>query len=161
MAEKTKDEKTGLLYHAWDCSKKVEWADPVTGLSPEFWGRSIGWVPIAILDDLDFIEPVESGYEHLVLMVTDLLKAISGYQSESGLWYQVVDKANCEGNWQETSCSCLYTAAICKAVRKGILDKDYLSIARKGFQGVIDTLTWEGEDIQIGKVCIGTGVGGL
>lgn len=45
MQEKTRDPKTGLWYHAWDCSKEAEWADPETGLAPEFWGRSIGWVP--------------------------------------------------------------------------------------------------------------------
>ena len=42
MEKFTKDEKTGLWYHAWDCSKEADWADPVTGKSPEFWGRSIG-----------------------------------------------------------------------------------------------------------------------
>ena len=29
-------------------------------------------------------------------------------------------------NWLENSCSCLYIAALCAAVRKGILDKSYL-----------------------------------
>lgn len=28
-----RDEKTGLYYHGWDCSKEEKWADPVTGLS--------------------------------------------------------------------------------------------------------------------------------
>ena len=63
MREKTRDEKTGLWYHAWDCAKKQEWADPETGLSPEFWGRSIGWVPVAVLDDLDFLPEEHPGYE--------------------------------------------------------------------------------------------------
>ena len=31
--------------------------------------------------------------------------------------------------------------------------------ARRGYEGVIRSLTWEGEDIQIGHVCVGTGVG--
>ena len=50
MEEKTRDEKTGLLYHAWDFRRKAEWADPVTGRSPEFWGRSIGSVSYTHLD---------------------------------------------------------------------------------------------------------------
>ena len=62
-------------------------------------------------------------------------------------------------NWLENSCSCLYIAALCAAVRKGILDKSYLENAKKGYRGVINSLTWEGDDIQIGQVCIGTGVG--
>ena len=159
MQEKTIDQKTGLLYHAWDSVKKMPWADPVTGLSPEFWGRSIGWVPVAIMDDLDFIDKEIPGYEDLCAMVINLLKAVCRYQSESGLWYQVVDKAGMEGNWPETSCGCLFVAAICKAVRKGLLDESYLSNAKKGFYATIDSLTWDNEDIQIGNVCIGTGAG--
>jgi len=159
MYEKTLDEKTGLLYHAWDCSKKEAWADPVTGLSPEFWGRSIGWVPVAVLEDLDYLEQDQKGYQELCNMVQNLLQSVCRYQAANGLWYQVIDKGDKEGNWQEISCSCLFVAAICKAVRKGILDKEYLHYAEKGFHGVIDTLRWEAEDIQIGGVCIGTGVG--
>lgn len=159
MQEKTKDEKTGLLYHAWDCLKQEPWADPVTGLSPEFWGRSIGWVPVAVLDDLDFMDSSHPGYEKMCELVRNLMKAVCRYQSESGLWYQVVDKMGAEGNWLENSCSCLFTAALCKAVRKGLLDKEYLTPARKGFEGVIDTLQWDGEDLLVGNVCIGTGVG--
>ncbi len=71
----------------------------------------------------------------------------------------MVDKGQQEGNWLENSCSCLFVAAICKAVRKGLLDESYLEKARAGYDGVIRSLTWEGEDLQIGNVCIGTGVG--
>lgn len=59
----------------------------------------------------------------------------------------------------ENSCSCLYTATLCKAVGKGLLDTSFLKNARKGYEGVINSLSWENDDIQIGNVCIGTGVG--
>ncbi|NLK75153.1 MAG: glycoside hydrolase family 88 protein [Clostridiales bacterium] len=159
MNEKTKDEKTGLLYHAWDYSKEEDWADPETGLSPEFWGRSIGWVPVAILDDLDYIDEKQEGYDSLCEIVRELLIAVCNYQSDSGLWYQVIDKMDEKDNWLETSCSSLFVAAICKAVRKGILDASYLAKAKKGFEGVIDSLKWEGDNLIVGNVCIGTGVG--
>lgn len=159
MEEKTKDPRTGLLYHAWDCSKKVEWADPETGLSPEFWGRSIGWVPVAVLDDLDFLPETHPSCGELRRLVKELLEAVCRYQSQEGRWYQVVDKPEGEGNWLETSCSCLFVAAICKAVRQGILPEEYLSYARKGYEGVINSLEWDGEDLLVGGVCVGTGVG--
>lgn len=159
MFEKTRDQKTGLLYHAWDGSKKAPWADKETGLSPEFWGRSIGWVPVAVLDDLDFMDENHPEYENMCKEVVGLLQAVCGFQSDEGLWYQVVDKVGEEGNWPETSCSCLFTAALAKAIRKGILSKDYVSYAKKGYQGVIESLTWNEGNIQIGNVCIGTGVG--
>lgn len=159
MFEKTKDQKTGLLYHAWDGSKKAPWADKETGLSPEFWGRSIGWVPVAVLDDLDCMDENHPEYEHMCKEAAELLQAVCRFQSDEGLWYQVVDKVGQDGNWPETSCSCLFTAALAKAIRKGILSKDYLSYAKKGYQGVIESLTWNEGDIQITNVCVGTGVG--
>lgn len=39
-----------------------------------------------------------------------------------------------EGNWLENSCSCLYVAAICKAVHKGLLPAGYLEHAKKGYK---------------------------
>ncbi|MGN0972406.1 MAG: glycoside hydrolase family 105 protein [Aristaeellaceae bacterium] len=160
MEKRTRDEKTGLLYHAYDQSSKAAWADPVTGKSAEFWGRSIGWVPVAILDDLDFIPEEFAARGEMIRMTTDLIKAIVPYQDEeTGLWYQVVNKGEDPRNWLETSCSCLYVAAICKAVRKGYLDKSYLRFARKGYEGVISRLKWDEKGIIIDGVCVGTGVG--
>lgn len=123
MKEKTQDEKTGLLYHAYDSSRKESWSDPVTGCSSEFWGRSIGWVPVALLNDLDFIQENHPKRKELEDFVASLLKTLCHYQSKEGRWYQVVNKGDCAGNWLENSCSCLYSAAIAKAVRKGLLSK--------------------------------------
>lgn len=159
MRKMTEDKESGLWYHAWDCSKEADWADPETGLSPEFWGRSIGWVPVAVLDELDFIPENHPKYQEMCKLVQDLLAAVFTYQSEEGRWYQVVDKGDMEGNWLENSCSCLFVAAMCKAVRKGLMDASYLDAAKKGYEAVINSLGWEGEDIQIGNVCVGTGVG--
>ncbi len=159
MIRMTKDEETGLLYHAWDCSKAEPWADAETGRSPEFWGRSIGWVPVAILDDLDFFPEDYEKQGEMEQYVRELLQAVCRYQSRQGRWYQVVDKGGQEGNWLETSCSCLFVAALCKAVRRQILPETYLEQARKGYEGVITSLSWDGEDLLVGDVCIGTGVG--
>ena len=70
-----------------------------------------------------------------------------------------MDKPDGEGNWLETSCSCLFVGAICKAVRKGILSEKYLSYAKKGYEGIIKSLEWDGENLLVGNVCVGTGVG--
>lgn len=159
MRKVTEDEETGLWYHAWDCSGKAPWADPKTGLAPEFWGRSIGWVPVAVLNELDYLPGEHPGYGDMCHLVQDLLSAVCRFQSPEGRWYQVVDKGGQAGNWLENSCSCLFVAAVCKAVRKGLLDRAYLKAAAAGYEAVIGSLGWEGEDIQIGNVCIGTGVG--
>lgn len=159
MRKKTEDIETGLWYHAYDDAKKESWADPVTGRSPEFWGRSIGWVPMAILDDLQFIPKEHKDYGQLCGAVHDLLAAVCKYQSEEGRWYQVINKGKEVGNWLENSCSCLFVAAICEAVRRGILSESYLEQAKTGYEAVIRSLDWEGEDLLIGNICIGTGVG--
>ena len=43
------DKKTGLLYHGWDESREMGWANKETGLSPNFWSRSLGWYVICLL----------------------------------------------------------------------------------------------------------------
>ena len=35
MEKHTRDDKTGLLFHAWDDSKGMKWSDDVTGQSLE------------------------------------------------------------------------------------------------------------------------------
>lgn len=159
MREKTLDEKTGLMFHAWDGTKSAKWADPQTGRSSEFWGRAMGWVPVALLDDLDHLPADIKGRDEVLSMALDLLKALCRYQSEDGRWYQVVDKGGEDGNWLENSCSCLYVAALCKAMRLGYLTDHYAEAARRGYEGVIRSLNWDGDDLLVGNVCIGTGVG--
>ncbi|MBR4235348.1 MAG: glycoside hydrolase family 88 protein [Clostridia bacterium] len=159
MIQHTRDEKTGLLYHAWDYKKEQPWADRETGRSPEFWGRSIGWVCVAILNDLDFFPKEHPARPEMEREVVRLIKALIPYQGRDGRWYQVVDKPENPDNWPENSCSCLYTAAICKAVRLGILEEGNLAYARRGFEGVVNSLKRDGDDLLIGDVCVGTGVG--
>lgn len=159
MEQKTKDTRTGLWYHAWDSLKQRPWADPDTGLSPEFWGRAEGWVPVALLDELDYLPENHPDYQKLADMSVRLLDALCRYQDKSGLWYQVVDKGGQKGNWLESSCTCLFTAGLCKAVRKGFMDKSYLSYAKRGYQGVVSRLKQNEKGVLIDNICVGTGVG--
>ena len=161
MGDKTRDDKTGLMYHAWDYARVQPWADPVTGRSPEFWGRSMGWVGVAILNDLDFFPSDHPKRRALEEEAVNLLSALLPWQGEDGRWYQVTNRPNDPRNWPENSCTCLYAAAISKAVRRGLMDKAYLERARKAYEGVISSLKREGDDLLIGNVCIGTGVGDL
>ncbi|KQO17554.1 glycosyl hydrolase family 88 [Paenibacillus sp. Leaf72] len=161
MAKHTKDPKTGLLYHGWDETKEAAWADPVTGLAPEFWGRAIGWYPVALLEMFEYLPEDHKDKAALVAILQDLLIALTNFQDAStGLWYQVVDKPDEPDNWLENSCTALFVHAIAKAVRFGYLDAKYLQYAWKGYQGVIDTLKLdENGNVIIGQICIGTGIG--
>ena len=158
MERLTRDPKTGLWYHAADLQKRHEWADPKTGCSPEFWGRAMGWVPIALLNEMDFMDG--QNRETLARITHDLLMALIPYQDEAtGLWYQVVNKGGQSGNWLETSCSCLYAAGLCKAVRLGMLPPDTLPYAEKTVRGIINRLEYDGNDLLLKDISEGTWIG--
>lgn len=160
MFENMRDEKTGLLYHAWDCSKQAEWADKKSGLSPEFWGRSIGWVCLMLADMLDFVPESDARYDRIKAYFADLIQSVAVYQdSVNGLWYQVVDKQHICGNWTETSCSALFVYALAKAVRMGYIDGSYYSNVRRGYEGLINSLYLRGGRLYMPCICAGTGVG--
>ena len=158
MEKLTRDPDTGLWYHAVDIQKRHAWADQDTGCSPEFWGRAMGWAPVALLDEMDFMDG--QNREILARITRDLLNALIPYQDEaSGLWYQVVDKGGQPGNWLETSCSCLYAAGIYKAVRLGVLPQSALTAADKALRGIISRLEYDGDDLLINDISEGTWIG--
>ena len=160
MRRNMTDPVTGLLYHAWDDSRETEWADKESGLSPEFWGRAIGWYAVAIMDILDYLPEAHPRRHEFISAAWDILGALLRFQDEeSGLWYQVVDKGGKEDNWLETSCSSLYTYAIAKAIKKGLLHKNHIRNVQKAYNGIIGRLNFQGEDLIVSNVCIGTGVG--
>ncbi|MEX1029058.1 MAG: glycoside hydrolase family 88 protein [Paenibacillaceae bacterium] len=155
------DDKTGLLYHAWDESKKMPWANPLTGCSPEFWGRSVGWYGMAIVDILDRIPESMQGREQLIASLGSLIQALAQFQDQdSGLWYQVLDKGDHHDNWLETSCSCLFIYTIAKAIADGYIGKEYVEVARKGYKGMLKKLYYdENELLVMPAICIGTSAG--
>lgn len=70
------DKKTGLLYHAWDESKNEAWANKETGLSPNFWGRSMGWYGMAMVDVLDFLPKDHPGRARLISYIKSYADAV-------------------------------------------------------------------------------------
>lgn len=159
MYDNMRDEKTGLLYHAWDCTRKMNWADKETGLSSEVWGRALGWYVVAVLDIMRYMPKEHPKYKKVQTIERELLIDIIRYRDEdSGLWYQVVDKGYRSDNWLETSCSSLFIAAIARAVKTGVLDDSYIQTAIKGFNGIIKRLKTDENGLIIDGICIGTSV---
>ena len=163
MYDMTLNPATGLLLHAWDARKVQPWANKETGQAPEHWGRSIGWVPVALLDDADYLPSGSHEQKTVLDLAHKVLTAVLKYQSDEGRWYQVVDKGDRPDNWLENSCSSLFVAALAKAVYKGYVTgaeaEAWAAAAERGYQAVINSLEWQGDDLQVGNVCIGTGVG--
>jgi unsaturated rhamnogalacturonyl hydrolase len=80
---KTYDAKTGLNYHAWDESKSQKWANPETGQSPNFWGRSMGWFFMATVDVLDFVPDNHPKRAELIAILKKLTAAVGSGVLES------------------------------------------------------------------------------
>lgn len=159
----TFDPKTGLMYHAWDESKKEAWCNPETGQSRNFWSRAMGWYTMALIDVLDYLPENHPGRAQLIQILQEESRALVKVQdSESGLWYQVLDKGYKEGNYLEASGSAMFTYVLAKGVRKGYLDKSYLDIANKAFKGIVDNLIEKDTagNLNLTHICGSCGLGG-
>jgi unsaturated rhamnogalacturonyl hydrolase len=158
-----RDPRTGLLYHGWDESKQERWADKKTGVSSQFWGRAMGWYMMALVDTLDYYPEYDAGRKQLVAQLERDAAALARYQdANSGLWYQVIDKAGAKGNYKESSASCMFVYALAKAVRRGYLPARYLINAERGYKGVVSNFiqTTPADDVSLtGTVKVG-GLGG-
>ena len=162
-ARHTYDPRTDLYKHACDVSKKEKWADPVTGQSQHSWGRALGWYAMAFVDALEFIPQHEAGRDSMIMVLDKVAGQIKRLQDEkTGLWYQVLDRSGDEGNYLESSCSVMFVYSLFKAVRKGYIDGSYLTVAEKGYKGVLEHfITTDDEGlISITKACAVAGLGG-
>ena len=157
-----KDEETGLLYHGWDESKEMDWANKETGTSPNFWSRSLGWYAMALVDVLDYFPKDHPKQKELVDYLNQLAEALSKQQHESGLWYQVTNMGDKEGNYLEASGTAMFAYALAKGVNKGYLPTNFNAIANKAFDGITRDLikVEEGGEVIITQACAVAGLGG-
>ncbi len=152
---------TGLYYHGYDSSKSIFWANKSTGLSQNYWLRSIGWYSMALLDTLNKAPDRGSdNWNKLKAIFTDLVESMISFQDKSGMWYQVVDCGSKEKNYLETSGSAIFAYSILKGVRTGILDTKYLESGKKAFEGICSTyLNTESGKLSLGGICLVAGLG--
>lgn len=162
IEQKTRDAATGLLYHAWDESALQPWADPVSGRSPGFWSRAMGWYAMAIVDTVPLLPEGHEGREILAHILTRLIDALIPYQDETGLWYQVPDQGGREGNWLEASGSSMFVYAIARGVRLGLLGDDYVAVAGKAYNGLLQHIISTDADgtLHVNDICRSAGLGG-
>ena len=117
-----RDSATGLYYHARDESRAMAWANPATGLSPHIWGRAVGWLAMALADTLPFVPETHPDKQDVLAMFVRLMGTVEKAQDSSGLWHQVLDQPEREGNYLETSASAMFAYALLKGLRLGYLD---------------------------------------
>ena len=157
------DKEKKLYYHGYDSSKQMFWCNKETGLSKNFWLRSIGWYTVGLIDCIDYIaEDHTKEKERLIKIFKETIAGILLYQDEeSKMFYQLPNLKDVKGNYLETSGSSMIAYAILKAVRLGVLDKTYQAIGKGIFDGICKkylSVNKDG-DLNLGGICLVAGLG--
>lgn len=138
MEKYARDTKTGLLYHGWDESKLQGWANKQTGVSPEFWSRSMGWYMMALVDVLDFIPKDHPRRKELIAILNRTSAAVVKFQdAKTGVWWQVTDKAYKKKNYPESSGAAMFVFALAKGIRMHYLPATFNAALQKAYNGMI------------------------
>lgn len=162
-AKLTYDAESGLFRHACDVSRQMFWCDSITGHSQHCWGRALGWYAMALVDNLEMIPTDSPQREQVVEIIQYLASQLQRYaDKETGLWYQVMDRSGEAGNYLESSASCMFTYALYKGVRIGVLPSSYLTVADKAWNNILDRFIKVDENglVSITEVCAVAGLGG-
>ncbi|MDE6552081.1 MAG: glycoside hydrolase family 88 protein [Muribaculaceae bacterium] len=170
----TYDPEKSLNYHGWSANPSDYnsfWAnpgDPFKGCSKEFWGRGMGWYAAALVDVLAMMPREHPDYETLAEIFAQVAEGIRRWQDpDSGVWYQLLQYDDSfvslrgHRNYLEASASCMFTYALFKGIRLGLLDNEAFSpVAMKAYGGLIATFITEGAGgIDIHHICRSAGLG--
>ncbi len=157
------NEKDGLYYHGYDESRTLFWADKKTGLSKNYWLRSIGWFLTGLIDVYSFMDDSKAQQKQEIAGIfQDSIKGILRYKDpETDMFYQVPNYPGRTGNYLETSGSSMIAYAILKGARLGILESEYQNIGKEIFEGIAKKCMSIGEDgsLNLKGICLVAGLG--
>ncbi len=160
----TRDAKTGLFFHGYDETKDMFWSDDETGLSQNFWTRSIGWFGMALVDTLEkMVDQEVSGKDTLVKFLNEYAEAVVKFiDKDKKMFWQVTNFPNREGNYLETSGSCAIAYTLMKASRLKLIDQKYFSLGEEVFDAISkDKLEVTDEKFVLKDICLVAGLGGM
>ncbi len=138
MEQHARDNKTGLLFHAWDASKEQLWANKTTGKSPHVWARAMGWYGMAMVDVLDHFPMNHPGRDSIIKILNRYAIAVLANQDKTtSVWYDILDMPKTPKNYIEASASSMFVYTLLKGIRKGYLPSTYVAAAKKGYVGLL------------------------
>lgn len=183
--------KDKLMYHAFEAnagtgtskSHADTWAGlngttkPYTFHSAAYWGRANAWYIFALVDALEAMgkagRTTDANYTTLKTHLQDLAAGIVARQASNGGWYQLLDKTDSfkatsyngksasATNYIETSATAIFSAALFKAVRLGLIDAKYKENAKKAFECLVNNYTYlKDGSLEIWGSCRSAGLGG-
>lgn len=133
-------------------------ADAPVYHSAAFWGRANSWYFFALVDALEAMKNDKQenteNYKTLKSHLDSFAAGIVKWQDQTtGGWYQVMDEkgdykasnynssyrwTTSYNNYIETSATAIFSAALFKAVRLGLLGDTYRGAAKKAFEGIVN-----------------------
>ncbi len=143
MTEYLYDSSSGLYYHAY--------YDNIKKQSSAHWLRANGWSIMAQVELLKILPVDHPMRDTLLNIFRTEVEGVSRYQSENGLWHQLIDKTD---SYLETSGSSMFVYGIAKGVNEGWIDKVYKDVAINGWKGLQTMITETGD---VKNICVGTG----
>jgi unsaturated rhamnogalacturonyl hydrolase len=107
----------------------------------------MGWYLLGIVETLDHLPERHPDRQAIVAVLRDAADAVARVQDPvTGLWWNVLDQPNREGNWLEGSASSMFAYALAKGARRGWLDAGHRAVAERGFDGLTTHLVREHAD---------------
>lgn len=155
--------------------------EPYTFHSAAYWGRANAWYIFALVDALEAMgkagRTTDANYTTLKTHLQDLAAGIVARQADNGGWYQLLDKTDSfeatsyNSNWSgkpasatnyiETSATAIFSAALFKAARLGLIDAKYKENAKKAFECLVNNYTYlKDGSLEIWGSCRSAGLGG-
>lgn len=155
--------------------------EPYTFHSAAYWGRANAWYIFALVDALEAMGKAgrtsDANYTTLKTHLQDLAAGIVARQTSDGGWYQLLDKTDSfeatsyNSNWSgkpssatnyiETSATAIFSAALFKAARLGLIDAKYKENAKKAFECLVNNYTYlKDGSLEIWGSCRSAGLGG-
>jgi unsaturated rhamnogalacturonyl hydrolase len=120
--------------------------------APMYWGRSNGWVAAGLAEVLSELQEDNVHYASIKHGYQKMMAALLRYQSEDGMWRQLIDH---EAAWKETSSTGMFGYALAVGVREGLLpEEQYAAAYQKAWLSLVEYVDAAG---QISDVCVGTG----
>jgi len=120
----------------------------------------VGWYAMALVETLQYIGELPAA-QPMVEILHHLMKTLPRYANpESGMWYQVLDSPEREGNYEESTGSIMFVYAMLKGARLGYLPAEYREEGMKRYRQFVDRFVKENEDgtISITSCCAVAGL---
>ena len=157
------DDVTKLYYHAYDEKKVMIWCDKETGLSHNFWLRSIGWHLMALIDLYEISsEEVFEQHKQYADWFKEALRGVLPYQDpQSKLFYQLIALPDEPGNYLETSGTAMIAYSILKGVRLGVLHEEkYRPVGEEILSELLrQKLVTDNGETHLRDICLVAGLG--